>query len=169
MLTQVTLRTATPSDYKEIAQISVAAYHEYAKVLSAENWQRMQQNLLNVEHTAEVADFIVAEIENKIVGAIAYYPPGKSNPKYFNSQWASLRLLAVDPQHRRKGIGKLLTNEGIERAKDNAKAIALYTSEAMTVAQKMYGSLGFKQVRELPMMLDLRYWLYVLYLPPERS
>jgi ribosomal protein S18 acetylase RimI-like enzyme len=163
------LRTATPSDYREIAQISIAAYQEYAKVLNAENWQRMQQNLLDVEHTAKVADFIVAEIKNAIVGAIAYYPPGKSNPKYFDSQWASLRLLAVAPQHRRKGIGKLLTNEGIERAKDNAKAIALYTSEAMTVAQKMYGSLGFKQVRELPMMLDLRYWLYVLYLPPERS
>ena len=164
------LGTATLSDYKAIAQISVAAYREYAKVLSAENWQRMQQNLLDVEHTAQVADFIVAEIKNAIVGAIAYYPPGKSNPKYFDSQWASLRLLAVDPQHRRKGIGKLLTNEGIKRAKQNdAKAIALYTSEAMTVAQKMYGSLGFKQVRELPMMLDLRYWLYVLYLPPEKS
>ena len=38
----------------------------------------------------------------------------------------------------------------------------------MTVAQKMYGSLGFKRVRELPRMLDLRYWLY-LYLPPAKS
>ena len=34
----------------------------------------------------------------------------------------------------------------------------------MTIAQKMYSSLGFKRVRELPNMLGLCYWLYVLYL-----
>ena len=117
----------------------------------------MQQNLLDVERTAKITDSILAELKNEIAGAIAYYPPGKSNFKYFDSQWASLRLLAVAPQHRRKGI---------EKAKqDNANAIALYTSEAIAVAQKMYGSLGFKQVRELPMMLDLRYWLYLYLLP----
>ena len=64
---------------------------------------------------------------------------------------------------------KLLTKEGIKRAwQDNAQAVGLYTSEAMTVAQKMYGSLGFKQIRELPSMLGLRYWLYVLQRSPNK-
>ena len=33
----------------------------------------MKHSLSNVEHTAKTANFFVAEVENKIVGAIAYY------------------------------------------------------------------------------------------------
>ena len=97
----------------------------------------MKQSLSNVKQTAKNADYIVAETNNKIVGAIAYYPPGKSNPKYFDSNCASLRLLAVNPNYRGRGIGKLLTQTGIDRAKkDNAEAIGLYTSTIMTAAQR---------------------------------
>ena len=160
---EISLRNATLLDFEQIAKISVAAYQEYAKVLTAENWQKMEQSLSNVEQTATVASFIVAEVEDKIVGAVAYYPLSKSNSQFFDSNCASLRLLAVDPQYRGQGIGKKLTLEGIKRAKkDRAKAIGLYTSEAMTTAQRLYGSLGFEQVKELPQMLDLRYWLYIL-------
>lgn len=164
------LRDATPSDFNTIAHISVKAYQEYLTVLNAENWQTMQNSLSNVENTAKSAKFIVAEVADEIAGAIAYYPPGKSNGKIFNSQWASLRLLGVAPKHRGKGIGKLLTKEGIIRAKeDNAEAVGLYTSEAMAVARKMYAGLGFDQVQELPSMLGLRYWLYVLPLKNSKS
>ena len=123
----------------------------------------MEQNLSNVSSIADRADFIMAKIEDNIVGAVAYYPPGRSNPQYFDDRWASLRLLAVAPNYRGRGIGKLLTQSGIERAKqDNAFGIGLYTSEAMTTAQKMYAKMGFKRDRELPLMLGLRYWLYLL-------
>ena len=155
---EILIRNAISLDFEEISLVSIAAYPEYAAVLNRENWQKMQHSLSNVEQTAKIANFIVAEVENEIVGAIAYYPPGKSNSKFFNSQWAALRLLAVAPSHRGKGIGKLLTEEGIKRAKeDRAAAVELYTSEAMTIAQKMYGSLGFERVRELPKMLGLCY------------
>ena len=162
---QILIRNAISLDFENISLVSRAAYQEYAAILSAEDWQKMEHSLSNVEHTAKIANFFVAEVEKKIVGAIAYYPPGKSNSQFFNSQWASLRLLAVAPNYRGKGIGKLLTEEGIKSAiEDRAAAVGLYTSEAMTVAQKMYSSLGFKRVRELPKMLGLYYWLYVLYL-----
>lgn len=56
-----------------------------------------------------------------------------------------------------------MTAAGILRAKqDRAKAVGLYTSEIMTAARQMYTSLGFKQERELPSMLGLCYWLYLL-------
>ena len=78
---EILTRDAIFEDYKQIADISIAAYQEYAKALTKENWQKMKQSLSNVEQTAKNADYIVAEINNKIVGAIAYYPPDKSNPK----------------------------------------------------------------------------------------
>ena len=160
---EILTRDAIFEDYKQIADISIAAYQEYAKALTKENWQKMKQSLSNVEQTAKNADYIVAEINNKIVGAIAYYPPDKSNPKYFDSNCASLRLLAVDPNYQSRGIGKLLTQTGIDRAKrDKAKAIGLYTSAIMTAAQTMYSSLGFIRTRELPAILGLQYYLYIL-------
>lgn len=159
----ILLRDATPGDFTSIASISVAAYQEYANYLTVGNWQKMQQSLSNVSLTAKTADFIVAKLEDDVVGAVAYYPLGRSNPKFFQSSWASLRLLAVAPNYRGKGIGRLLTQAGIERAKkDNAAGIGLYTSELMTTAQKMYGKLGFQCECELLPMLGLRYCLYLL-------
>jgi ribosomal protein S18 acetylase RimI-like enzyme len=156
-------RDATASDYDAIADVSLAAYKEYAQKLEAENWQKMKQSLLAVNEITSSARFLVAEVDQSIVGSLAYYPPGSSNPKFFTSQWASLRLLAVAPNHRGRGIGKLLTKEAIARAKqDRAEVLGLYTSEIMTTAQRMYSNLGFKRDKELPPMLGLRYWLYLL-------
>ena len=124
---KILLRDATPSDFDTVADISIAAYQEYAPKLTSENWQIMKRSIANVGKTAMTAEFIVAEIDSTIAGAIAYYPPGKSNPQFFDSQWASLRLLAVSPNYRGRGIGKLLTKEGILRAKkDNAWGIGVY-------------------------------------------
>jgi ribosomal protein S18 acetylase RimI-like enzyme len=160
---KILVRDATSSEFQTIARISLEAYQEYATKLTTENWQIMARNISDVSQTAIVANFIVAEVESEIAGAIAYYSPGKSNPKFFDLQWASLRLLAVSPSYRGKGIGKRLTRESILRAKkDNAKGIGLYTSEIMATAQKMYSSLGFRRFQELPLMLGLRYWLYLL-------
>lgn len=158
----ILLRDAMVSDFELIAKISVEAYQEYAAKLSQENWLKMKNSLSNVNQTANNGNFIVAEIKSQVVGAIAYYPPGSST-KFFATDWASLRLLAVSPQHRGKGIGKQLTKESISRAKkDAADGIGLYTSEIMITAQTMYTRLGFKRAQELPSMLGLRYWLYLL-------
>ena len=92
---KIILRDATALDFEEIANISLEAYREYAEKLTVENWQKMAESICNVDQTASIADFIIAEVESEIAGAIAYYPLGKSNPKFFDSQWASLRLLAV--------------------------------------------------------------------------
>lgn len=159
----ILFRDATKTDFSAIACLAVAAYQEYRDRLTEDNWLKMRQSLSNVSKTAIDADFILAEVENKIVGAIAYYPPGKSNPKLFDPNWSSLRLLAVAQNYRGQGIGKRLTEWSIERAKQNqAEVIGLYTSEVMITAQKMYSNLGFKRDRELPSMLGLRYWLYLL-------
>ena len=107
------LRNAMTSDFETIARISIDAYQEYSKQLSSENWQKMKHTLANINQTANVANFIVAEEDTEIVGAIAYYSCGVSNPQFFDSQWASLRLLAVPPIHRGRGIGKKLTQEGL--------------------------------------------------------
>ena len=164
-MSKIIIRDAVSQDFKKIAQISVEAYRQYAEALTPENWNKMQTTLTNVANTANLASLIVAEENNNIIGSIAYYASGKSNPNIFPVEWASIRLLAVSPAYQGKGIGKLLVQECIQRAKkDNAPAIGIHTSELMTVARKMYPKMGFQQDKELPSRFGLRYWRYVLKL-----
>ena len=103
----------------------MAFFHigQFKEALTPENWSKMQATLANVSNTAHIASLIVAEENNHIIGSIAYYAPGKSKPKIFPVEWSSIRLLAVTPAHQRKGIGKLLVQECIQRDLKKMKPI----------------------------------------------
>jgi ribosomal protein S18 acetylase RimI-like enzyme len=61
--------------------------------------------------------------------------------------------LAVDPSTRGQGIGKLLTNECIRKAKDKKHAhVVIHTTMAMQTAWKMYENIGFKRSEDLDFM-----------------
>lgn len=86
--------------------------------------------------------------ENKVVGAVVYF----SDLKNYGSggtisgikNASGFRLLAVDPKERRKGIGKLLSKECINRAKKlNQNQLFIPSTESMKVAWGMYERLGF--------------------------
>ncbi|GET44207.1 GNAT family N-acetyltransferase [Microseira wollei] len=122
------IRDALIHDFDDIASLSVVSYQEYADSLTPENWEIMKQTLSSISRFAEQATFIVGEHNNRVVASVAYYSPGYSDLQIFPSNWASLRLLAVLPEYRGRGIGKALTQTCIERAKrDGAEVIGLYT------------------------------------------
>ncbi|MDJ0692712.1 MAG: hypothetical protein QNJ41_30055 [Xenococcaceae cyanobacterium MO_188.B32] len=91
-MNHIVIRDAVSQDFKKIAQILVEAYRQYAEVLTPENWRKMQANLTNVANTANLASLIVAEENNNILGSIAYYAPGKSNPNIFPFEWSYFML-----------------------------------------------------------------------------
>jgi ribosomal protein S18 acetylase RimI-like enzyme len=157
----VIVRDARPADHATIDRLIEAAYGEFAPRLEPGGWDRMRQSLAAARLVAGGARLMVAEKEGNVLGSVAYYPPGRSTPTIFQSEWASLRALAVEPQARGRGIGRRLTEAAIERARqDGAGIIGLHTSEAMTVARGLYQRMGFALVSELPTYLGLRYWLF---------
>jgi ribosomal protein S18 acetylase RimI-like enzyme len=169
----VIIRDALEEECDRVALLAVGAYQEYAPYLSKDNWQIMRTNLANIGEVAKVGKLIVATLDNSdqdsdradLIGAVIYCPPGNSDPKIFQSDWASLKMLSVDVRHRGRGIGAQLCLECIDRARqDNAEVIALHTSELMLAARGMYAKLGFKLDIELPPRLGLRYWRYVMEL-----
>lgn len=92
--------------------------------------------------------------DEKIEGAVVYF----SDMQYYGSggsatqekNAAGFRLLAVDPDSRGKGVGKLLTMECIHRAKEDGVAqLIIHSTKAMQVAWKMYDGLGFKRSEDL--------------------
>ncbi|KID85033.1 Acyl-CoA N-acyltransferase [Metarhizium guizhouense ARSEF 977] len=70
--------------------------------------------------------------------------------KHFGDEGTSnmwhLDHLAVDPRHQRRGIGKLLLNWGIEKAKHDGRDCYLVATPA---GKSLYESVGFRTLQEL--------------------
>jgi ribosomal protein S18 acetylase RimI-like enzyme len=161
-----TIDEATAADVLAIADLNVAAYREFAKRLGPPAWEAMQKNLRGVARLTGWARFLVVRTPRGLAGSVGYCAPGKSDAAVFESEWASIVLLAVAPRHRRRGIARALVRDCIRRARDDhAPAVGLFTSELMTGAAELYRSLGFREDRELPRRYGVRYWRLRLELP----
>jgi GNAT superfamily N-acetyltransferase len=63
------------------------------------------------------------------------------------SGWAGLRALGVDPTVRGLGIGHVLMQVCLDRARAaGAAVLCLHTAEFMTTAAAMYQAMGFRRV-----------------------
>ena len=70
-------------------------------------------------------------------------------------------MLVVDPAFRGKGIGRVLSNECIARAKrDGSPVIALHTSPIMSIALPMYMKMGFVKAYDAPPISGVAYAVY---------
>lgn len=93
----------------------------------------------------------VAREHNAFAGFTAYYMESKDTGK--------ILFLAVDHAFRGKGFGKTLTQYAIDQLKKmGAKQIVLTTRTTNYPAQKIYESVGFKEV-----LRDAQGYLYYSY------
>jgi ribosomal protein S18 acetylase RimI-like enzyme len=87
-----------------------------------------------------------------ILGSVFLYPPAVQAYAGAVAElaWPELRLLAIAPEERGRGIGKALVDECARRARAaGARSLGLHTSRSMAVARRMYERLGFVRVPEL--------------------
>lgn len=56
-----------------------------------------------------------------------------------------LHYLSIDPQHQRKGVGRVLAKEGLGRASAEGRDVWL---RATVEGRRLYLSLGFEEVGE---------------------
>jgi ribosomal protein S18 acetylase RimI-like enzyme len=163
--TDYTIRRATPGDSAAINDLCVAAYREFEAVVGAANWQQMRETLSRAADLSSLGEFILAEDATGLLGVVLYVPPGKSDGHNTPRERASIRMLAVSPGGRGRGIGRRLTQECIDRAsRDGAGAIGLATAEIMRVARPMYERMGFKKEAELGTRFGVEQARYVLTL-----
>jgi ribosomal protein S18 acetylase RimI-like enzyme len=157
------IRQATPLDFDSINILCVEAYQEFEMVVGPDNWQRMRDALSHASDLAASSELIVAENSHCLLGVVAYIPPGMSDGDVIPREWAAIRMLAVSPSCRGKGIGRKLTEECIERARrDSAGRIGLSTGEMMAVALPMYKRMGFQKDAELATRYGVSQARYVL-------
>ncbi|MDG4549117.1 MAG: GNAT family N-acetyltransferase [Candidatus Contendobacter sp.] len=155
-----TLRNFSPSDADAVNRLALRAFEQFRGEYS--DWEAFSRNIGSMASLSTSGELIVASDQDRIVGAVVYVGPHKPKREFFSIEWPILRMLVVDPAHRGQGIGRVLTQECINRAqRDSASVIALHTSPIMQVALPMYLRMGFMFEREAPSILGVSYGVYI--------
>jgi ribosomal protein S18 acetylase RimI-like enzyme len=99
-------------------------------------------------HSASPEFFLVAEDDNKIVGFVygsESNPPAEVLDKWNSRKVASVEALAVDEDHRRRGIATSLLATLFEAFKQKKIDLVTLSVPAVEIgAMKLYGKMGFE-------------------------
>jgi GNAT superfamily N-acetyltransferase len=153
MMSDLQIRDARPNDQEAVRTVTLAAYREYAPQLRA-HWEGYQQHILATLANVKPAKHIVAEHEGTILGTVLLYPAGTVvsavNGAPVRRTWPEVRLLAVAPAERGRGIGAALMQECVRRAREaGAEVLTLHTTDMMQAAMRLYVRMGFARAPEL--------------------
>jgi putative acetyltransferase len=126
------IRNETISDIAAINEVTIAAFKNL--VISNHTEQFIINALRN-------ADTLVAEIDGKIVGHIAFSPVTISDGEV---GWYGLGPVSVLPEYQKKGIGKSLISEGLSLLKKSGGEGCVLVGHP-----DYYKRLGFPNIPEL--------------------
>lgn len=135
----------------EIGQLTALAYLSDGLVDQAHPYI---PQLKDARARAEAADLLMmtdgADGAGPVVGTITVVPPGSEFAELAGDDEFELRMLAVSPLERGRGIGADLTRYAMDRAvAQGARRIVLSTMESMHIAHKLYEKLGFSRRTDL--------------------
>ena len=136
------IRPADPSEYAAVGDLLVESYgaidgFTVDDALAAE--------LRDVAGRARDALVLVADTAEGIVGTITYVPGRTARSAEFDDpDGAGIRMLAVAPETRRRGVAAALSRACLAEASRAGKStIYLHTTRSMIAAAPLYESLGF--------------------------
>ncbi|GAA2312195.1 GNAT family N-acetyltransferase [Streptomyces violaceusniger] len=141
-MSDIRVRTARAHEYERIAALTVEGFRSRN---SAPRPERLAL-LRDTPGRAAAGDLLVAVDEpgGTLIGTATLLRPGTAYARLALPDEAELRLLAVLPEHRGRGVGGALLAEGVERARSRGmRALVLDTGRDNVVSQRVYQRLGF--------------------------
>ena len=139
------VRTARPNEYPEVGELLVSVY-----VGEGFSPAERAPGLRAVEPLATGGELLVAWDEREgVLGTGTFVLGGTPQAETAGEGEAELRLLAVAPVARGRGIGEALVAECIRRARERGcQRLVLSTRPTMAPAQRLYARLGFVRAPE---------------------
>ena len=136
------VREIRESEESALADLTVAAYRQ----LLGELTPAYAADLADVTGRRATSGLavLVAVDAGVVVGGVTYVQGGGPYAEFPDSDEAGFRHLAVTPDRQGRGAGRALVEACISRARaTGARRLGLFTTEAMTTAQRLYEALGF--------------------------
>ncbi len=159
----VEVRSVRPEELEEVGALVVEAYvadglidpeHEYVDELRAAR-DRAQH-----AHVLVAVDPVGAA--GAVLGTVTLAEPGSPYAEIAAEHEAEIRMLAVHPGARGRGVGELLVRAAMDLARARgARTLALTTIDTMRHAQRLYERLGLVRAPERDWGDDPDYTLLV--------
>jgi ribosomal protein S18 acetylase RimI-like enzyme len=149
-----TVRIVEPTDtgrLQEIGELTALAYLADGLIDNAHPYIPLLRNAAaRAEHAVLLAMLDGEGGEGKVLGTLTLVPPGSHFAELASEDEFELRMLAVSPLERGRGIGKELTLAALDMAVERgATRVVLSTMETMRVAHRLYERLGFTRRPDL--------------------
>lgn len=162
------MREILPEEHGEVADLVESAYLEVLGDRLDAGYLRL---LRDVAGRAEQATVLVAHDGERLVGTVTFVAGPGPYAEFSRPDQAGMRMLAVVPGARRRGVGRALVAECVRRTRAAGRTrLLLHTVEAMVDARRLYVALGFgrRPGEDRTVPDDLRLWAYELDLaaPP---
>lgn len=140
-LTAPVVRRAEPSDFAEVARLTVDAYRADGQLDEDHGYGEL---LADVATRAEHAELLVAADGPAVLGAVAFVLPGTRYAELSKPGEAEFRMLAVDPSAQRRGVAAALVRACVERATVlGCGSLVICSRERNAAAFALYERFGF--------------------------
>jgi ribosomal protein S18 acetylase RimI-like enzyme len=137
------LRLAEPADTTTVGDLTVRAYAE-AGYLSVDDDYATE--LRDAESRRLGAELWVATVDGGVCATVTFCPPGSVFRELARPGEGELRMLAVDPCVRGRGLGRALVGTCLRRcAALGLDFLVLCSLEEMTPAHALYRAQGFRR------------------------
>lgn len=142
----VSVRTARPDEYERVGEVTYLGFGHGEPGATRPDAARLAL-LHDAAARAQGGDLLVAVDESdRIVGTASLLRADSTLVRQSRDGEAELRLLAVLPEARRRGVGEALMREALARARAwGAPALVLDTGPANERSQRLYVRLGFER------------------------
>lgn len=138
--------TADPDELVAVGELTVAAYAADGYLDGADGYA---DELRAAGDRARDAVLAVATDPRVLLGTVTYCSAGTTWAEVSVAGEAEVRMLAVSPAARGRGVGTALTEWCVSRARSEGhKAVALSTLRAMHAAHRLYERMGFERTPE---------------------
>ena len=145
---RLAIREARPADHDAIREVARAANAEVRAPRCRGCSPRRRRTACRPSARASVGTVFVATDGDRVVGTITHYADvhDEGMPVRFPSLTAGLRSTAVALDARGQGIGGLLVDAVVDRARaEGQRRVALHTATCMKAAMRLYERHGFRR------------------------
>lgn len=139
------IRPARPEEFETVGEITVRAYVEGGFVSSTSSGYAVE--LRRAADRAQRAELLVALDGDKVVGSVTVVRHGGAYAELARPGEVEFRMLAVAPEAAGRGVGRSLVQAVLDHAQaEGSVRVVLCSLETMTVAHRLYHSMGFTRL-----------------------